>query len=87
MEKPTMLPWIKIFILILLLVPVCSSSGRANSFNDGTEQTYQPREVIIQMKIRKLIGADAMLDYTDPGPNPIHEPPKKGSPGGRVPAS
>ncbi|KAK7832529.1 hypothetical protein CFP56_026344 [Quercus suber] len=81
MEKSTMLPWIKIFILILLLVPICSSSGRATSFNDGMEQTYQPGEVIIQMKIRKLIGAGAMLDYQDPVANPTHEPPKRGSPG------
>lgn len=40
-------------------------------------------KVIIQMKIRKLIGADAVLDYQDPVANPIHEPPKKGSPGGK----
>lgn len=40
-------------------------------------------KVIFQMKIRKLIGAGAMLDYQDPVANPTHEPPKRGSPGGR----
>lgn len=37
---------------------------------------------IIQMKGRKLIKVEAMLDYQDPGPNPIHEP-RKGSGGGK----
>ncbi|GMY30588.1 hypothetical protein FCV25MIE_25830 [Fagus crenata] len=85
MEKSTMLPWIKTFILILLLVPICSASGKADSFKDGMEQKYPPSEVKIQMKMRKLIGVDALLDYHDPVANPAHEPPppKKGSTGGK----
>ena len=37
------------------------------------------------MKMRKLIGVDALLDYHDPVANPAHEPPppKKGSTGGK----
>jgi hypothetical protein len=42
-------------------------------------------KVKIQMKMRKLIGVDALLDYHDPVANPAHEPPppKKGSTGGK----
>jgi hypothetical protein len=39
-------------------------------------------KVTIQMKARKLIGLEAMLDYQDPSANPIHDP-KKGSSGGK----
>jgi hypothetical protein len=39
-------------------------------------------KVMIQLKARKLIGLEAMLDYQDPSANPIHDP-KKGSSGGK----
>lgn len=35
-------------------------------------------KVMIQMKARKLIGLEALLDYKDPSANPIHDP-KKGN--------
>lgn len=40
----------------------------------------------MQLKGRKLIKLDAMLDYQGPGANPVHEPPKgKGPKGGGNP--
>ena len=47
--------------------------------------THSFMKVKMQMKMRKLIGVDALLDYHDPVANPAHEPPppKKGSTGGK----
>jgi hypothetical protein len=39
-------------------------------------------KVMIQMKARKLIGLEGLLDYQDPSANPIHDP-NKGSSGGK----
>ncbi|KAF3448744.1 hypothetical protein FNV43_RR09457 [Rhamnella rubrinervis] len=74
---------IKTFILLYLLFNF-SFSGRAdNYFNDGVELNNPTDEVMnMHLKGRKLmIKVDAMVDYQDPGPNPTHEPPKRG--GGR----
>ncbi|KAH7513699.1 hypothetical protein FEM48_Zijuj11G0008800 [Ziziphus jujuba var. spinosa] len=74
---------IKIFILLCLLI--LSFSGRVDSFKNGVEPIDNPsgHEVmnIIQIKGRKLIKVEAMLDYQQPGPNPTHEP-RKGKGGG-----
>ncbi|KAE8055104.1 hypothetical protein FH972_011965 [Carpinus fangiana] len=84
MEKSAviLLPWIKTFFLITLLIS--SSQGTVPGFKDGMEmELTSPRSevMLIQMKARKLNGFE-MLDYPDPSANPIHGP-KKGNSGGR----
>lgn len=39
------------------------------------------RIIYMMSQGRKLIEVEANLDYTDPGANPIHEPPHKGGRG------
>uniref|UniRef100_A0A803R6M9 Uncharacterized protein n=1 Tax=Cannabis sativa TaxID=3483 RepID=A0A803R6M9_CANSA len=74
---------IKIFILMYLLLINSSFSGANNSKSIiGMELTnYTPNnqdEVMMMKGINRklLMKVDAMLDYQDPGANPIHDPRK-----------
>ncbi|KAA8526116.1 hypothetical protein F0562_007784 [Nyssa sinensis] len=74
-------PMVKTFILIILLLFSCPSSGRPNGTKDGVKLTNPHNEVIIQMKERKLIGIHTMMDYSSAIANPVHDPPPvKGKP-------
>ncbi|XP_040990830.1 uncharacterized protein LOC121237962 [Juglans microcarpa x Juglans regia] len=84
MEKSAgLLPWVKTFILIILLHLICSSSVvRVNGLEDAMELRSSSKVMIQMNKVRKLMGVEALLDYEDPSANPTHDP-KKGSPGGK----
>ncbi|KAM7525913.1 hypothetical protein LguiA_015815 [Lonicera macranthoides] len=72
-------PNMKTLLFITLLVLVCSSSGTEGSshgINHASKDTNPHNEVIYEMKVRKLKGVNAMLDYYEGGSNPVHDPGK-----------
>ncbi|PRQ16622.1 hypothetical protein RchiOBHm_Chr7g0186221 [Rosa chinensis] len=76
-----MVPQVKIFIILLVLLFDISVISADNNYKEGMELTYTSGRKMI--KGRKLfMELDAMLDYQDPGANPGHEPHKGGGGGG-----
>ncbi|PON92862.1 hypothetical protein TorRG33x02_114600 [Trema orientale] len=76
---------IKIFILMYLLLINSSFSAEGadhdNFKGSGMKLTNTPDHELMLMKAmnigrKLLITVDAMLDYQDPGANPVHDPHK-----------
>ncbi|KAG6600409.1 hypothetical protein SDJN03_05642, partial [Cucurbita argyrosperma subsp. sororia] len=75
----------KTFIFIFLVF-ICPNSGDADGLRlkEGLKLPNPCGQVIIEKKgVRKLLGAEELLDYASPSHNPRHEP-RVGNPGGRA---
>ncbi|CAL0327493.1 unnamed protein product [Lupinus luteus] len=66
---------IKIFLLVLLLVLIPSSSGLAEGCKENMDPSPTHHLLYkdgIKMNSRKLLNHEFVLDYDEAGPNPKH---------------
>ncbi|CAI9093419.1 OLC1v1028918C1 [Oldenlandia corymbosa var. corymbosa] len=74
------------FLILLVLVLVCSFSGSYGSYEPAAAgNDINTHFKAMQQASRKLLssGGVNVLDYHDPGANPIHDPGKgRSGPGG-----
>ncbi|KAI6701969.1 hypothetical protein NL676_011105 [Syzygium grande] len=70
------LPFKSSLLILLILLHACLGDSR--SINTAKSLRSPSGEGNVAVKVRKLIGLEALLDYEPPGANPAHDPPRKG---------
>ncbi|KAF8033299.1 hypothetical protein BT93_D2031 [Corymbia citriodora subsp. variegata] len=73
------LPLKSCFFILLILLHACL--GNSESIKTVKSMRSPRGEGNAAVKVRKLIGLEALLDYEPPGANPAHDPPRKGGKG------
>ncbi|KAK3434174.1 hypothetical protein EUGRSUZ_D01705 [Eucalyptus grandis] len=73
------LPFKSCFLILLILLHACL--GNSESIDTAKSLRSAKGEGNVAVKVRKLIGLEALLDYEPPGANPAHDPKKGGGKG------